>query len=691
MVLLSEISYSQPYNWIGGTSNQWGTPSNWNPSNSGHPNSSDDVIIGTPDINDLEISGTEACKSITFTDNGIIYFASTGANRLEIYGDLINNSSRIDIVGNSNGTLVMRGNTDTDIDGSTDIELFNLKIQKQDETKMVSVNVPLYIRLKLDVLPGILDANELLTLMTDYKATPPITAFVEPNNPDSSVIINKATVQQSLAQTGLYYHFLSSPVGDRESNSYYTIGEQFSDNQFAPYYVLNWVHSINNTIYPDWIVYDEPYCKGISDTIVQNYYDSVFNINITLTQAMWILTQFGWECNVNVLSDHIQPGQGVCSRVSFDKTSDYIDWQGILNNGEIHVNITKNDTCADFGDGINLIGNPFPSPIDFDLFYNTDSNATYIAPYAYIWTPDPGATTLFGSGFGDGYFSVIDVTNSMSNIPSPNWYDLSGVTGNHYIAIGQGFSIFATSAGGVSFDNSCRVGSNTPSVLRATKPVEALQLLVQSASGRDYTNIYLSNLSSDAFDMKEDAPKMLNPMVNMATISEDKMLMINRLSKEKEEIEVPLMISMNIGEEATLSIGSAFFESIEYVAIFIDKRLKTQQVINANFTYTFTQQKGDENERFVIKFVKGIYAVNNNINSIGSMYLNNQQLNIFTPNINQAQVILSDASGRMILQEQVKFNDGKAQINLTELSSGIYMVSVQNNTESFTQKLMINK
>jgi hypothetical protein len=182
-----------------------------------------------------------------------------------------------------------------------------------------------------------------------------------------------------------------------------------------------------------------------------------------------------------------------------------------------------------------------------------------------------------------------------------------------------------------------------------------------------------------------------NTTVNLATLANEKLLMVNRLSNQHDDIEVPLSIGVQVGEMSTLAIGSTAFESKDFVAIFIDKKLNKQHIITKDFKYTFTHQKGDENNRFSILFTKGNNAFNTTIAGSTNMYVSNQQLNIFSTEMDLAQVIISDTKGSLIQQEQVVFNSGKAQLNLLNLSNGIYVVQVQGAQNSLTQKLIINQ
>jgi hypothetical protein len=693
LILLSNIAFGQT--WIGdGDGHSWGDVDNWTPPELTAPDENDDVTIGNPITfgNNLVISGSEKCKSITFIQDGFINFASN-SDVLEVYGDFTNNSNSAAIIGSNNGTIVIKGNSSSVVDGSTvGISLYNLDINKSLTTNHVEIDgSPLGIWNKLYVNRGILDSYDNLTLMADI--TNCTTAFVKPNINGLGEIKGLVTVQQRVnSGTTRFYHYIGSPVGDEDYNDYYTIGNQFSNNtNFMD--VFNYNYNLNGPALPDWFIYDESLCagSGVDTDYVQTYFlNNLYGTILTGAQANWVLTSFGWQCDSNLLTTHIPVGKGLLSLGKFDITEDIIDWNGYLNDGEIHVGLTK--TACDFGDGLNLVANPYPSPIDWSTVYG--QNDTEVEPFAYIWTPDANATfPLAGLNYLAGYFTVLDANSNTTAIANPVWSAESGIgASDKIIGIGQAFTVRALdNYAGLSFENSARVESNVENILRQSKPIEALQLTIQNTKGRDYTNIYLSATASNEFNEKEDATKMFNSSVNISTLINGEAMMINRLNNQNDEIEIPLSVILPANEQSTIAIGSTAFESDAFVAIFVDKKQKTQQMITKDFKYNFTSQVEIEHDRFIIKFVKGNNAVNSGIVNGGNMYIYNHQLNIFTPNMDQAQVQLSDASGRLLLQEQVKFNDGKTHINLNELSTGIYMVSVQNNTESFTQKIMINK
>jgi trimeric autotransporter adhesin len=685
LFLMSNFTFGFTTTWTGGNGILWNDGGNWN---NGVPAINDNVVINDPTVpgNNLEISGSEQCNNITFINDGIIYFSTTGtpgSNTLEINGDLLNYSNNADIVGNNNGYIKMVGSNDNIIDGTSSIELYNLEILKSSPTKNVDVNVPLSLWLILRPNMGQLNSNGNLTLRANL--TNGTTALTHPFSSDSR-INGTVNVQQRVPYSGVYYHYLGSPVSDLDDYLYYTLDAQMADNASSAD-VYNWTNNYINTSFPDWFVYDETECAGETPAQVITFYQTALSVTLTTAEAECVLTTFGYQSNDNLLTDQLATGTGVISRVDFDTPGDIIDWRGYLNDGFIRVELSK--TTCDNGDGLNLVANPYPSPIDWSQLYGL--NGSEVEAFAYIWTPDAGATTAFGVSSGDGYFSVLDATYGTSIIPSPNWTNESGVAEDS-IGIGQGFLVRALNDNSrLDFENTCRNISTSNHILRESQAKEALQLILQSPSGKDYTNIYLSNNASDVYDNNEDALKMLNPKVNIATVIENKKLMINRLSKQNEEIEVPLIMSNKIGETATLSIGSNAFESSEYMAIFEDKKLKTQQIIATNFKYNYVVQTAEEDDRFIVKFVKGNATVNQSINGANNIYMANQQLNIFSSDFNNASVYIADASGRIVKQENVVFSNSKSILDLNALCNGIYIVNVQGASGSFNQKVFINK
>src|SRR5690606_38284571 len=105
----------------------------------------------------------------------------------------------------------------------------------------------------------------------------------------------------------------------------------------------------------------------------------------------------------------------------------------------------------------NLIGNPYPSAIDFNEFYA--ANSSVIAGAAYLWSQyspplssNPGNQAL---NFNQDDYTVYNV-GSGESVAS-----LSGMSATQYIPSGQSFFVSGLSNGNVTFTNAMRMADET--------------------------------------------------------------------------------------------------------------------------------------------------------------------------------------------------------------------------------------
>lgn len=127
----------------------------------------------------------------------------------------------------------------------------------------------------------------------------------------------------------------------------------------------------------------------------QNFYDMVntYGNNGSGTD--------GYDDNLNdyvpfssipaAINEHFIPGRGYAtwppissSGLFTNYAANYtITFEGEMNNGKVEVPVYRND--SQYGTDSNLIGNPYPSPIDLDKFLYDPVNSTLIRPVAFIW------------------------------------------------------------------------------------------------------------------------------------------------------------------------------------------------------------------------------------------------------------------------------------------------------------------
>ncbi|MCA0931502.1 hypothetical protein LCM02_03490 [Lutimonas saemankumensis] len=142
----------------------------------------------------------------------------------------------------------------------------------------------------------------------------------------------------------------------------------------------------------------------------------------------------------------MKPGRGYASEAS--DTSDnrhLVSFRGQPNNGVIIEQIHFNDD-DDLDNDFNMIGNPYPSAIDIDLFF--DQNSTIIDPVIYLWTHSTPVSEQTGDYSFDDYATYNRTGGTgVGNGPVPS----------NNIGSGQGFLVRAMKSGEVKFNNAMRL------------------------------------------------------------------------------------------------------------------------------------------------------------------------------------------------------------------------------------------
>jgi autotransporter-associated beta strand protein len=160
-----------------------------------------------------------------------------------------------------------------------------------------------------------------------------------------------------------------------------------------------------------------------------------------------------------------------------------VDFVGNINSGNITVNLDYNNTVgiAD-NQGWNLIGNPYPSQIDWDLVTKT-------------------------AGVNSHYYLI--------NPNSKNY--LSANTG--VIAIGQGFFVQVNNSGqSVTFNESNKTGTNGAAYFKTSTNPLTIKMNLDSIQN-DVAKIFFVNGANKNYLFTEDAIKLSNTVYNLSIVT----------------------------------------------------------------------------------------------------------------------------------------------------------------------------
>lgn len=202
------------------------------------------------------------------------------------------------------------------------------------------------------------------------------------------------------------------------------------------------------------------------------------------------------------------------------------DLSGPINSGAINYNASYTSSGVPADDGWNLVGNPYPSTIDWNA--------------AAGWTKTNIGASIY-------------ITDNVSNPTRfATWNGVVGTNGgSRYIAMGQGFFVQTSAAAPVLTSNeSVKAGGTQTTYFRSVAPTNLLRIALTQAGMQDEAVIHFRDSATADFDYGFDAVKLKNlkngatPFLNLSTMSQDsKLLAINSMPALGCSNNIPLDVS----------------------------------------------------------------------------------------------------------------------------------------------------
>jgi hypothetical protein len=330
-------------------------------------------------------------------------------------------------------------------------------------------------------------------------------------------------------------------------------------------------------------------------------------------------------------------------------------YTGVPNNGTYTTPVSNSGT----NHGYNLLGNPYPSPIDADKFLAANPGTLY------FWTH----ATL-----GTGANNYASYTTAGATAAGAN-----GATCNGTIQTGQGFLILTTTNGNATFTNAMRVGNNAGQFFRtATKEKHRIWLNLTSATTA-FNQIMVGYM--------EDATQGVDTSIDGALLAYGSSSLSSRIDNADYVIQgralpfatadtVPLGFNAATAGEYTISIDHVDGLFLGSQDIYLrDNLLGTTYDIKAN-PYTFTSASGAFNSRFEIVYTSSPLANHNPTFDADSVvvYKQEQVLNINSGSTVMSKVRVFDVRGRLLFE---KNNINATAVKLTGLKAAQQVVLVQ--------------
>lgn len=477
---------AQTSTWTGAVSTSYTAPNNWSPA--AVPSAVDNVIIPSGPANQPTLNAFGRALNLTIQPGATLTLGMLG--ELNLGGDLLDNGrfggpGKLITVGSASQNI---GGTGTGILGSGPININDFVIGASGAVLNHSMDLARVLDLAGTLTTSPVSTTNTLTLLS----TPSETAFVI--NRGGAVVNGPVTVQRAIdgfLNPGLGYRHYSSPV----ANS--TVGDLTAPG-FTPEVSAGTTYNTSNN----------PRATVPFPTVYE--YDQTRVANTAINYNPVIDRGFKVPNPALGLNAPLEVTRGYAVNIS---STPVVDFVGALNNGTYTRTLARNadvpgNTAENAASGWHLLGNPYPSPLDFSVI-----------------APPPGVlqTDLVGI---DAVIYVVQSTSQYGG--SYRAYMSSTNTVNPAIPLGQAFFMHVTApgtSGTITFRNSQRLTTSDNTTFQRPTPITHPQIELSLHSSaipvlEDVAILYFENGSTAGVDPRYDAIKLPNSTgLNMSSVS----------------------------------------------------------------------------------------------------------------------------------------------------------------------------
>jgi hypothetical protein len=629
--------------WTGNVSTDWFTAGNWT---QGVPNATIDATIPTapsggrfPNIS----AGTAQARNFTLND-GARLIQSGGT--LVVAANLTNNGT----FQPTGGTVLLGNTTFSNIFGAGNIRFWNLTAGPSGVQLSTSIGASVQ---RLLLLNGNFSTNGNSFVL---ESNANLTAQVTNNN---GVVNGNVTVQRYIDPSlnpNLGYRHVSTAVSGQ------TVGSLATGN-FSPA-----VNPAYNTSAQPGTVKPFPTVYGYD----QNRLATTTN-NLPTFDKGWF--------SPNALSDPLNVGQGYTALISGGQTWAFT---GPLNNGTQTLTLARNSGATAADAGLSLVGNPYPSPLDWRQVAST------------------------GLSNVDGALYVFQ-----SNDPNNPYTGSYGVYANNVgtispvLAQGQGFFVRVTqgqTSGTLTLTNSQRPTTYTATTYQRTaaetRPLVQLSLKAAGHSTGDDAFVYFEQGSTEGFDSQYDARKMPNPSgLNLSTtVGSEQFSIDGRPAIGTVQRVIPLAVG--VPTAGAYSLSSAQLLNLDTTPVYL-RDLQTGALIDLaqqpTYQFTVTNASALITNRFELVFSpqKALATVPAALAQQVALYPNPAKTAAFVelPASLGRQAVtatLVDALGREVRTVSLPAQGATAhQLDLHELATGVYALRLSTSAGVVVKKLVV--
>lgn len=337
-------------------------------------------------------------------------------------------------------------------------------------------------------------------------------------------------------------------------------------------------------------------------------------------------------------------------------------------------------TDASAGFAWNLIGNPYPSYLDFDAFFQQNKDELH-----------PSFQAIYGYN-----------GNATDKWTIWNQIDIDDITITELFTPGQAFFVKSKSGGGlVDFTTAMRTIGSSDDFISSRQPLNNLALCklnISSTTNSASTKIYFIDGTTRGLDPGYDAGNYIG--------SADEFSIFSNLVEDNTGVDMAIQaLSYNDLDAVIVPLG-VNASSTTQLTIGIDDISNIPSHINVYL------EDSEENTFTLLNTSDYVFTPNTDLNGIGRFYVHfsNQTLSTDDKDINDLLIFatdnpkeivikgllnvdtkaaLYDIRGRLILRKPLNTKANENIIDVSGVGAGVYIIELSNQNQTMTKKLII--
>lgn len=500
------------------------------------------------------------------------------------------------------------------------------------------------------IFSGTLTTGDKFTLKSDATGTASIGILTSGN------VSGNLTVERYLPATARRFRFLASPVVGATSVNWRDnggntagIGIQITGTGGA---TNNFDESTTNN--PSAFSYNEE------------------NAGSNTTVGSGATNDPGWTAFTDGNTTALNNGKGFRVLVRGDRTGTLtgsppaptvttISVTGTYPGNSVGINTTK--TASNTNSGFNLVGNPYPSAID----WNAITKGANISSTYTVYSPATGAYVSWNGSTGDA---------------------------TQYIASGQGFFVQQTgAAGGLTINESHKTTGAGGALFKGNLGNHLRVALKYDDSNIDQLFIHFRPDATEGFD-NFDGPKLANASVNIASLANDgRRYNINCLPLLTSDREVPISVLGSVVADYSIIINDvSTFTGYDVYLVDNFKNVKVKVYNGYSYVVQITSDSASVKDgRFIVVFKKSVSGNQQlSFDTHNFILFPNPATNSISLSLNTTwedvySFVIYNQFGQQMNKGSLDFNKQHLyNINIEDLNPAVYFVKVFNGVSSQT-------